>query len=190
MKQLNDTKTAILDEAQDMVQRQSISGVSFQELANRVGIKKGSMYYHFESKDDLTVAILQRAISDLNSSFRRGEGKSPTKQLNYFFEIYSKFIEPGKRLCPGGASACEWGKLSTPVRGQISGLIEAQIKGLTKIIASGIKSGEFNSHGEEPKKLASWVTSSIQGALLTSRVFEDSKMFEQTAEIVISYLTK
>jgi AcrR family transcriptional regulator len=35
-----DTRTAILDAAQDMVQRQSIRGVRFQELAKRTGIKR------------------------------------------------------------------------------------------------------------------------------------------------------
>jgi AcrR family transcriptional regulator len=35
-----DTRTAILDAAQDMVQRQSIRVVRFQELAKRTGIKK------------------------------------------------------------------------------------------------------------------------------------------------------
>ena len=31
------------------------------------------MYYHFETKDDLSLALLERAATDLKESFARGE---------------------------------------------------------------------------------------------------------------------
>ena len=102
MKNSQDTRSSILDVAQDMVQRQSISGVSFQELANRIGIKKGSMYYHFATKDELTIAMLDRATADLKASFKRGENKTPTEQIKYFINIYKMYIGPGEKMCPGG----------------------------------------------------------------------------------------
>lgn len=109
MKTTNDTRTNILDVAQDLVQRQSISGVSFQELAKRIGIKKGSMYYHFETKDDLSVAMLDRVTEQLQQSFRLGESKTARQRLDYYLAIYLKHIEVGAQLCTGGSFVGEWG---------------------------------------------------------------------------------
>jgi len=182
-----DTRTAIIDVAQDMVQRQSISGVSFQELANRIGIKKGSLYYHFESKDDLAIALLERAASEMKESFLRGEGKSPTERLRYFLNIYLHHIVPSEKLCPGGAFVGEWGKLSEAVQVQVSRLINAQMVGVQKILADGIASGEFNNHDNGVEELAQWVIACVQGALLTSRVSGNKSSFESTINIITQY---
>lgn len=188
MKIPKDTRSAILDVAQDMVQRQSISGVSFQELANRVGIKKGSVYYHFESKDDLAVALLERATSEMKESFVRGKAKNPLERLNYFLNIYLHHIIPTDKLCPGGAFAGEWGKLSSPVKAQVNRLIDAQVKGVSEILTEGIQNGVFNDHTKSVEVLARWVITCIQGGLITSRISGSKIMFENTLTIIVEYL--
>jgi len=188
MKIPNDTRSAILDVAQDMVQRQSISGVSFQELANRIGIKKGSLYYHFESKDDLAVALLERATSEMKESFEKGKAKSPLERLNYFLNIYLYHIIPTEKLCPGGAFAGEWGKLSNPVKAQVNRLIDTQAKGVSEILTEGIQSGVFNDHAKSVEELAQWVIACVQGALVTSRISENRVRFESTLTIITEYL--
>ena len=188
MKIANDTRSAILDVAQDMVQRQSISGVSFQELANRIGIKKGSLYYHFESKDDLAVALLERATSEMKESFVRGKAKSPLERLNYFLDIYLHHIIPTEKLCPGGAFAGEWDKLSSPVKAQVKRLIDTQVNGVSDILTQGIQSGVFNDHAKTVEELAQWVVACVQGALVTSRISQSSIIFDSTLTIITEYL--
>jgi len=188
MKIPKDTRSAILDVAQDLVQRQSISGVSFQELANRIGIKKGSLYYHFESKDDLAVALLERATSEMKESFEKGKAKSPLERLNYFLNIYLYHIIPTEKLCPGGAFAGEWGKLSNPVKAQVNRLIDTQAKGVSEILTEGIQSGVFNDHAKSVEELAQWVIACVQGALVTSRISENRVRFESTLTIITEYL--
>ena len=190
MKRPNNTRTAILDIAQDMVQRQSISGVSFQALANRIGIKKGSLYYHFESKDDLAVALLERATLEMKESFVRGETKNPLERLNYFLDIYRNSIIPTEKLCPGGAFAGEWGKLSSPVKAQVNRLIDTQVKGVSDILTQGIQTGLFNNHAKTIEELAHWVIACLQGALVTSRVTQNKVLFDSTLTIIIEYLSQ
>ncbi len=190
MKSNNDTRSQILDAAQDMLQRQSISGVSFQELANRIGIKKGSMYYHFQSKDDLSIAILERASSDMQAAFSRGESQPPTKQLAYFINIFRSFMGLGEKICPGGAFAGEWDKLNEPVQRKAHKLIKVQTQGIKKIIEAGLESGEFNDHDHTSQILADWVVSNIQGALITSRITNNPKSFETSMDVLNSYLIR
>jgi len=186
----NDTRSAILDIAQDMVQRQSISGVSFQELANRVGIKKGSLYYHFESKDDLAVAILERATKEMKESFVRGKVKGPVDRLDYFLNIYLHHIIPTEKLCPGGTFASGWDRLSDSVKAQVNRLMEAQVSGVREILAEGIEEGLFDDHGKTTGELAEWVVSCAQGALVTSRISGSKASFESMQNIIIEYFSK
>lgn len=188
MKQANDTKTAILDTALDLVQRQSISGVSFQELARLIGIKKGSMYYHFESKEALALAILQRAVSDLKASFERGQNKPAVAQLHYFMRLYRDYIGAGNRICPGGAFAGEWQTQSEAIQQQVQRLIQTQLSGVRHILEQGIAEGVFNDRDLDSESLAQWIVSTIQGALLTSRVAGSKVPYDQCVQAIDRYL--
>jgi len=52
------TKQKILDAAQDLIQTRSFHGFSFQDMADKVGIRKASLYHHFDSKDAIALAVL------------------------------------------------------------------------------------------------------------------------------------
>ena len=184
----NDTRSQILDTAQDILQRQSISGVSFQDLADRIGIKKGSMYYHFKSKDDLSIAILERAASEMSQALKRGHSKTASEQLDYFIGIFRSFMGQCEKICPGGAFAGVWDKLNAPVQQQVRKLINLQLQGMQHIINTGIESGEFVSHGQDPEALAQWVIDNIQGALLTSRITKNPHSFENSMKVLTGYL--
>jgi len=185
-----DTRTTILDVAQDILQRQSISGVSFQLLADRIGIKKGSMYYHFKTKDDLAIAILDRASKDLKTSFERGKHKTAVQQLDFFFMIYEKFIGPGQRMCPGGCFASEWEKISEPVKQSVRKVLKIQIEGIRDILILGNERSEFIKHNQEVQQLASWIISSLQGGILTSRVEENNEHYNFAVQVIKKFLYK
>ena len=184
-----DTKTAILDAAQELVQKQSISGVSFQHLANQVGIKKGSMYHHFASKDELTVALLERVHEQMKAAFERGEGKPAMKRMKYYLDIFRSYILPGQNMCPAGAFAGEWGSMSQDVQQAIQRVFKMQIKNIAKIIEAGNESGEFIKRKRSPEQVAKWIFSMLQGALVCDRVLGTKSNFDLSAEMIMNYLT-
>lgn len=185
-----DTRTLILDIAQDLIQRQSYSGVSFQSLAKAIGIKKGSMYYHFESKEDLVVALLERASGELDNWFQQGEGLPADKRLERYFLIYQHHMEPGKKLCPAGAFVGEWDNLSPTIQSRINSVFDIQIKGVEVILEAGIASEAFSSKGESIESLAYWIVSNLQGALLLSRATNSKEPFQRSLRIIRHFLDK
>ena len=48
-------------------------GTSLRRIADSVGMKAGSLYYHFASKDELLTHILRRGIDVMNEAFDRAE---------------------------------------------------------------------------------------------------------------------
>jgi len=56
----SDTRDRILDVALDLFTEQGFDGTSLREIAERLNVTKAALYYHFESKDDILLALHMR----------------------------------------------------------------------------------------------------------------------------------
>ena len=52
------TRRRILDTASDLFVEHGYAGTSIRDISERLGMTKGSLYYHFPSKEDLLLALL------------------------------------------------------------------------------------------------------------------------------------
>ena len=64
------TRTRILDEAQDMILDYSYSGMSVGGLIGRLGLTKGAFFHHFDSKDDLAKTLIRRFADEGNQTLQ------------------------------------------------------------------------------------------------------------------------
>ncbi len=55
-----DTRDRILDVALELFTEQGFDGTSLREIAERLNVTKAALYYHFESKDDILMALHMR----------------------------------------------------------------------------------------------------------------------------------
>ena len=77
--QRSETAEQILDLAETLIQTRGYSAFSYQDIADSLGIRKASIHYHFPSKSDLGVAVVDRYMSP----FRRRAGRPlPTTSRN------------------------------------------------------------------------------------------------------------
>jgi AcrR family transcriptional regulator len=56
----SDTRERILNVALDLFSRQGFDGTSLRQIAESLGLTKAALYYHFESKDDILLALHMR----------------------------------------------------------------------------------------------------------------------------------
>jgi AcrR family transcriptional regulator len=59
------TRDRILDEAEALFAERGFAGTSMRDIAQRAGLTAASLYNHFEGKDALYAAVLQRGIRPL-----------------------------------------------------------------------------------------------------------------------------
>src|SRR5256886_16130574 len=75
----------ILDTAYELFSRRGVRGVGVDEVIERAGVAKATLYRHFPSKDDLVVAFLelreQRWTRGLLEAGARRLGAGPEEQL-------------------------------------------------------------------------------------------------------------
>jgi len=64
------SKRAILDAALDLAAEQGISGTSMDDVAQRAGVAKGTLYYNFASKDKIFEGLLLEGMSALTEALR------------------------------------------------------------------------------------------------------------------------
>jgi AcrR family transcriptional regulator len=78
------TRDRILAAAEDLFGRYGFEGTSIEAVLDAVGIKRGALYHHFESKKALFDAVLDRAIAriaDVAGAAARKAGPDPVDAL-------------------------------------------------------------------------------------------------------------
>ena len=73
----NDTKERILAAALVMFSQNGYAGTNLRELAGSLGMGKSSMYRHFESKEEIWNALLDRMIAYYEARFGSAEHLPP-----------------------------------------------------------------------------------------------------------------
>jgi AcrR family transcriptional regulator len=66
----------VLEAARDLFANQGVHGTSLQMIADWLGITKASVYYQFQSKDDIVVAVVQPVFDDIVRLVRIAEAMS------------------------------------------------------------------------------------------------------------------
>jgi AcrR family transcriptional regulator len=94
-----DTRTRILDAALDVFSEHGFDGSSLQQIADRLGLTKAALYYHFRSKDELLDALVAPAITEIDAILdtHEGEPDSPARRRR-FMEEYLDYLLRHRRL--------------------------------------------------------------------------------------------
>ena len=75
------TRERILDVALDLFTDQGFDGTSMREIAERLGISKPAIYYHFASKEEILMALHMRLHEFGKSALAHLAGQTVTLQL-------------------------------------------------------------------------------------------------------------
>ena len=57
-----ETRQQILDTALDVFSRKGYSHTTFVDIAEQIGLTKGAVYWHFKTKTDLLVALIEECV--------------------------------------------------------------------------------------------------------------------------------
>jgi AcrR family transcriptional regulator len=86
----------ILDTSYELFSRRGIRAVGVDELIERAGVAKATLYRHFPSKDDLVVAFLERREQRWTREWVEKEARrrasSPEEQLLAIFDAFDEWF--------------------------------------------------------------------------------------------------
>ncbi|WP_433628449.1 TetR/AcrR family transcriptional regulator [Nocardia sp. CA-120079] len=86
----SDTKQRIQDVARELFAQQGVHRTGLQEIADRLGITKPALYYHFSSREELVRSIVQPII-DEEEAFLAGQEALTDVEPRALLEGYFDF---------------------------------------------------------------------------------------------------
>jgi AcrR family transcriptional regulator len=91
-----DARERILESAYDLFARRGIRSVGIDEVIERAGVAKATLYRHFPSKDDLVLAFLERREQRWTREWVETEakrrGSNPEEQLLAIFDAFDEWF--------------------------------------------------------------------------------------------------
>ncbi len=93
------TRESIQDVARELFAQKGVQRTSLQDIADRLGITKPALYYHFKSRDDLVRSIIAPLIDDGERFVREhelrpdGERATPQELLEGYFDFHYRHRE-------------------------------------------------------------------------------------------------
>ena len=76
----------ILEAAMDLFHEGGFNATGVQDIVNAAGVPKGSFYNHFESKDALALAVVDRYLAATDTASLRDMSLAPLERIRRHFE--------------------------------------------------------------------------------------------------------
>lgn len=174
-----DTRTALLDSAERAARAKGIDGFSYADLAEEVGIRKASIHYHFPTKADLSVAMMQRYAETFLTICKEIEATNATgaARLLVLISKYRDAIGNGRSLCLCVALSGTRDSLPPETINVIRGFRAQMIDWLRDSFALGRQDGSIHNPAD-PREEAAACLSLLEGAQLAARAEENAAAFD------------
>ncbi len=185
-RQRSETAEQILDLAETLIQTRGYSAFSYQDIADALGIRKASIHYHFPSKTDLGIAVVNRYIDRFDAALveiASDPSQSSMAMVDHYVQPYLQFARAPDRVCLCGALAGEMLALPPEMRERVDHFFRTHQGWLAKLLKRGIARGEFDLPAP-PAKVARAIFASLQGALLVKRATGDISQINDVVAVV------
>lgn len=186
-----DTRTLILDTAQEMIQRLGVNAMSYQDISQVVGIRRASIHHHFPTKDELVATLLER----YNAYFLRlvddilASGDPPDAKLRRYCRLFEVTLSSGNRdkACLCGMLGAELATLKSPLVEHVRAFYRDNEARLVMILNEGRKAKVFRFTGDV-QATATLIFSFLEGGLLITRAAGDTQQYRTAIEQLMQLL--
>jgi len=183
------TAERVLEIAQGLAQTRGFNGFSYRDLAAALGIKSASVHYHFPTKADLGVALVQRYRADFARALRDIDDRHGTaaRRLKAFVALFGETLTQ-ERYCLCGMLGAERDSLPAEVNAEVRGFFGFLESWLAETLKQGRQVGALDFKGT-PQAAAGQLLALLEGAMLLARSFGEPERFDKTAACHLRGLT-
>lgn len=182
------TRERLIAATQELLWERGYSATSPKDIQSAAAAGQGSMYHHFQSKEGLAVAALERTAQDMRSdaeALLSGSGTAVER-----LEGYLRRQRDSLRGCPMGRMTFDpdviasWALLQ-PVAITLDWLVTA----IAEVVRQGVGAGELAAD-VEPMQVACTIVAVVQGGYVLARAQGDTAPFDAAVQGVLSLLER
>jgi len=85
-----DTRARIQQVAVELFTEHGYEGTSLREIAERLGVTKAALYYHFKSKEDIVASLVQDYYGQIDALIEWGQAQPATAEVRR--EILARYV--------------------------------------------------------------------------------------------------
>lgn len=173
----------ILDQALELFVQKGYAATSMEDIVKHTGVSKGSIYYHFSSKDDLFVSMVEKINREWVEEWAEIRRQFPDVQsrlMGASMHFVNSFQSPLTKVAEEFSMNIQDGYQE--VRERLIEISMVQIEVFTEIFREGMEQQIFSK--ADPGRLAVLFTSMLSGLTVYPQVFREEEMERHTQEAV------
>lgn len=180
MGRTSDARERLVKAATELISSRSYEAVGVAEICDQAGVKKGSFYHFFPSKQDLTLAVLDHQWEEAQIQFLDPIFSMPgtaQEKINTYFDRCLEWAEETKakgeifRGCPFGSLGMEMSPKEPAIRERILGVFDAYTDRFIQTLREEATAGRHPDI--DPEKNGRAVFCFIQGVLLYTKAVQN-----------------
>lgn len=171
-----DTKTRLVEAAQELLWERGYAATSPKDILRRADAGQGSMYHHFDGKEELAVTALMESAAAMRAdvdAILTGDGSASERVIAYLERQRDSL-----RGCRMGRMTYDADVLTTPaLLSPVADTLQWVVATIAAVISRGIEERDFPSD-TDAHELASMVVATVQGGYVLARAQQDPAAFD------------
>lgn len=178
---MKDTREEILDLAENLIRKKGYSNFSYKDISSALDIKNAAVHYHFPSKTDLGVAVIEKSINNLKSAVSSWQKATAPDQLSRFMDTYANSASAGM-LCFMGALGSSYASLPDEMKQKLHEASQLIRQNVREILEKGKADGAFQ-FTVKTEAQADLIISSLLASLILNQVTKEDVLKNITESI-------
>jgi TetR/AcrR family transcriptional repressor of nem operon len=191
---MSDARERLLSSAGELIYALGYQGVSVEELCQRAGVKKGSFYHFFPSKQALTLAALDAQWNLMRDALVEPAFASdlpPLERIQRFFDSMAEASADEQRQtgqiggCRFGNLVAEMGSQNPKIRQQVLSVFQVIATYFERALEEALNAGELSTIN--PRVTALALLGYMEGMLLLGRTYNDADLMRQLGQQALQF---
>lgn len=166
-----ETRERILELAEQLFREHGYQGFSYRDISGPLSIKNAAVHYHFPSKADLGIALIEKYrtyLHEKTDDFMK-DGGDALAQLEGYFAFVSHEVRRLDRVCPIGITAMEYHNVPQEMRDKARQFLKETLAWIERVLEVGRAQGKLRFEGAAADRAVA-IKASLQGAGQLSRI--------------------
>lgn len=185
------TKEHIIRQSAGLFNTKGYAGTSLSEIIERANIRKGGIYNHFASKDEIALSAFDYMFAQLKGVLAEAmaERSEPADKILALCDVYIKLVDGDawEGGCPIMNTAVENDDGHPLLKQRAQHAMNELMAGLGVIIKDGIRRKQFRRE-IEAEAASSVIIALIEGGVMLSKLYNDTKYIQYCTNQVKTYI--
>jgi len=182
----------LLQEGLKVVLAQGYSGASVRDIVRAADVPQGSFTNHFASKETFAQEVLDLYFSLVRGNIDktlRNDSLPPLRRLRAWFDLQIAFLKKAefRSGCLIGNFSIEASDQSKLIRQRLTEMFKDINESIVYCLKAAVDAGELSA-STDVREIASFLYSSWHGAILQSKVDQNSKPLERFKDVLFSQI--